>query len=355
MKSILSLSKYVKMLPKKKREVFLRLYSVSEDYGELKIPKEMKPWVEKTFGSVKGVEKHKIIRTDNNITSESSLFNELRTKRPLDSNNNNNNTNINKIIKEHENGPFCKPLTGTPEDTFGRIKGKYSITSSNVAKYDALHGLIIFKEHNPLKFTSENIKDYLTTAQKWINKAHKANPEKNFPYIMWNCLWKAGSSIVHGHFQLLLGKNKHYGDIERLRRFASGYSIVFNSDYFNDFYHAHESIGLGFEKKNSKIIAHLTPKKEKEVIIISMRLNDVSEALYRVLKAYRKMGVESFNMGIYLQPLDKSWEMPVITRIVDRGSLSNNVVDIGGMEMFAGTSIIGSDPYKVIEKVKKEF
>lgn len=352
MKSILSLAKYVKMLPKKKREIFLRLYSVSEDYGEMKIPKEMKPWVKKTFGSVKNVEKHKIIRVDNNITSESSLFNELRAKRPFDSN---SNTDTKKIIKEHENGPFCKPLTGTPEDTFGRIKGKYSITSSNVAKYDSLHGLIIFKEHNPLKFTAADIRNYLETAQKWINKANKVHPENKFPFIMWNCLWKAGSSIVHGHFQLLLGKNKHYGDIERLRRFASGYSIVFNSDYFKDFYDAHRFVELAFEKKNNKIIAHLTPKKEKEAIIISKNLNNVSEALYRVLKAYKKMGVESFNMGIYMQPLDKSWEMPVIVRLVDRGSLSNNVADIGGMEMFAGTSVISSDPYKVIEKVKKEF
>ncbi|MFH1589491.1 MAG: hypothetical protein ABIB43_02910 [archaeon] len=352
MRSILSLSEYVKRLPKKKREIFLRLFSISDSIGKSVVPEEMKPWITKTFGSVKAVETQKIVRIDNNITCVTALFNELRAKRPIDAK---NKSNAKEVIKENKGKDFCNPLTHTTEDYFGRIKGKKSITASNVAKYGAFHGVIIFKEHDPLKFNAADVKDHLETAEKWIEKVHEKHPLRIYPFILWNCLWKAGASIVHGHMQVLIGRSKHYGEIERLRRFASGYGRVYGSDYFKDLYESHKSVGLGFEQKNNRIMAHLTPRKEKEVIIMAKTLNNASEALYKALNAYRKMGVESFNVGIYLQPLDGSWKMPVIIRIVDRGSLANNTTDIAGMELFAGASVVASDPYKVIEKIKKEF
>ena len=66
----------------------------------------------------------------------------------------------------------------------------------------------------------------------------------------------------------------------------------------------------------------------------------------------KKFGVESFNVGWYLPPMDGSdWELPVIARIVDRGKLSSRTTDYGGMEIYAGDIVIGSDPYRIIEKI----
>ncbi|MAG38798.1 hypothetical protein CMO90_01810 [Candidatus Woesearchaeota archaeon] len=352
MKNILSLLDYVHSLSKTDKELFSRIYSVSGDLGLLKVPKDIQPWVSSKFGSVEVVESQKIIRVDNRITFESSLFNQLRAKRPIDTN---NKTDVESLIKKTENDPFCKPLTNTPRDSFGRVKGKQSISASNIAKYDSHHGLIIFKEHNPLKFSLSSIKDYLETAQKWINKVYKLNPERKFPFIMWNCLWKSGASIIHGHMQTVMAKEKHYGNIEKLKMFSDVYTDLFKADYFNDLFKCHEIIGLGFKKGKNKVLAHLTPIKDKETIIIAKELNDSSKTIYKVLKAYMKMGVRSFNVGIYLNPLDNSWKFPVIIRIVDRGNLSDNTTDFGGMEVFAGTSIISSDPFKIINNIKKEF
>jgi len=66
----------------------------------------------------------------------------------------------------------------------------------------------------------------------------------------------------------------------------------------------------------------------------------------------------SFNIGIIFPPLnkDEGWEdFPVIARIVDRGKLSNKTVDVGGMEMYARSNVIETDPYKVFEKIKSYF
>ena len=35
-------------------------------------------------------------------------------------------------------------MEGTPEDVFGRIRGRHCITASNVAKYDGFHAVVIF-------------------------------------------------------------------------------------------------------------------------------------------------------------------------------------------------------------------
>ena len=44
------------------------------------------------------------------------------------------------------------------------------------------------------------------------------DPEAVNYLLIWNCLWRAGSSIIHGHAQALLGSGSHYAAIERLRR-----------------------------------------------------------------------------------------------------------------------------------------
>jgi len=322
----------------KPTKLFKEIYSITKDDGLMVIPKDMKPWVKKQFGSVANVEKQRIIRIDNEYSMESALFNELRAKRPIDAKS--------KVVLEYKEGPFSSPIKMTPADTFGRIKGKHCVTASNVAKYDAVHGLVIFGQTNPWKVTKEELKDYLDTTQKWIKKAAKET-NRQYPYVMWNCLWKAAASIMHGHMQIVMGKDKHYAEIEKLRMIAEEYLKETGTDYFEKIYSIHKEQGLAMKYKKAKILVYLTPKKDKEVWIISEAINP--DAIYKVYSAYKKMGVQSFNMGIYLSPLDGSWKMPVITRFVDRGKLSNKTTDVGGMEMFTGTNVIETDPYNVMK------
>ena len=56
---------------------------------------------------------------------------------------------------------FARPLTDTTADVFGRIQGRFCVTASNVAKYDAWHGLIIPNEAQPLHFSAEQLEDCL--------------------------------------------------------------------------------------------------------------------------------------------------------------------------------------------------
>jgi hypothetical protein len=246
-----------------------------------------------------------------------------------------------------------------------------------VAKYDGLHGLIIFKSHNPLEFSEKELQDYFNAAMKWFDKAYESNNNAVYPFLLWNCLWRAGASIVHGHFQLVLGEGTHYAQAEHYNKVRKEYAQNFGSDYFSDLYRIHELLELGLEKKKTKVYASITPQKDKEITIVAEKMDKgFVSAIYKVANCLvKELGVNSFNLAIIFPPLAKAikranpanngvnnsadlaeWKgFPVIARIVNRGALNTKTSDIAGMELYARSNVIETDPYKVFEKIKGCF
>jgi len=350
MSDIADLDKIVDKLKAEEKANFLRLFHVCATEGQIRPPETMHDWIKAHFGSVEQMLKQKVIRVTNLVTFEESLFNKLRADRPM-------------APKEYSEvvvglDPFSDPEKNTPEDVFGRIEGKYCITAGNVAKYDGLHGVVIFNKSNPLKFSADQVADYIDTGLKWGLEAHKVDPGAKYYFFMWNCLWKAGASLVHGHAQVALTRHMHYAKIERRRRAALAYKSQYGSDYFNDLYEAHKAVGCGIERDGVKILSHLTPIKEKEVVLMAPQLgNELKKAVYVVLSCLRdSFGVSSFNMVIQMPPIadvDEDWsDFPVMVRIVDRGDPESKVSDVGAMELYAA-SVISSDPFEVARALEK--
>ena len=343
---------------KAEKDIFERIYSVWEARGQLIPPEEMNFWIESNFGDLESVKNQSFLKITNKVTYEGSIFNELRTKRPVVG-----DSNFAQVIEEIEsakNTPFSRPLVGTPADTFGRIKGEYCITASNIAKYDGLHGLVVFADHNPLLFSRKRVKDYISVAFQWFKKAYETNPKAIYPLFTWNCLWKAGASIIHGHAQMALTEGQAYARIESLRHHALKYQEQYRSNYFEDDFNIHEKLGLAFRRGNLKIYIKITPIKDKEIVILSPAFDEeLSIVLSDVLNSMKEtLGVVSFNVATILYPLAKTpevWEhMPIVTRIVDRGKLTTKTADFGSMELY-GQSVIETDPYLVYDKIIKSL
>ncbi len=356
-RSILSLEDYVNQLSDRDRSLFERIFRVFTTEGRTEPPASMVPWIEARFGDVERVRRQKIIKVVNLVTMEGALFNSLRASRPMEAR---SSEEVESTIKAQEGDPFCRPLELTPSDIFGRIRGRHSITASNVAKYDGFHGLVIFDHHDPLSFGREEVKDYIDTAVAWARKAHQTDPEARYFFLMWNCLWKSGASIIHGHLQMTLTRGMHYAKVEALRRAALNYREKFGSDYFDDLYRVHEALGLGWEKDGVRYIAYLTPIKEKETLLIAPGLSDsIKEAVHTVLRAFiDRMGVKSFNVAFYMPPLAPTPEdwggFPCLVRLVDRGDPSNRTADFGAMELYAA-SVISDDPFQVAEILRESM
>jgi len=316
----------------------------------------MHPWIEKHFGSVEEVTEQRVAKVTNIITFEGALFNRLRGRRPIQAQ---DELDIGaRVLEASTDDPLRDPESNTPEDTFGRVKGESCISASNIAKYDAFHGMVVFHEHDPLRFSREAIIDYLETGWRWAEKAHELDSSAKYYFFMWNCLWKAGASLIHGHAQVLLSHDTHYAKIEGLRRAALRYRAKYGSDYFDDLYRVHLSLGLGLEREGVRIIASLSPIKDKEVILLGRQLDLSLEArIYEVLACLRdQMHVASFNLALATPPLgetEEDWtEFPVLVRIVDRGDLKSAASDMGAMELYAA-SVISSDPFEVARLLKQ--
>lgn len=349
LRNIVHLEELVSTLSPEERQRFSRIFQVNTTIGETKPPPAMHEWIRKYFGSVEAVRKQRIVKVTNLITLEGALYNDLRASRPMEST---DSADLQQTILSNAGDPFCHPLEGTPEDVFGRVKGKHCVTASNVAKCDGFHGLVVFDEHNPLRFAPEQVADYVDTALRWARQAHCVDKEARYFFLLWNCLWKSGASILHGHMQMTLGRGMHYARIEHLRRAALLYQLGHGVNYFEDLYAIHQSLGLATDHGKVRILAYLTPIKEKEVILLSKYLDDdLKAAVYRVLDCFvNRLGVTSFNMALCMRPIDsvpEDWRgFPMVVRIVHRGDLNNRTADIGAMELYA-SSVITSDPFEV--------
>ncbi len=351
--SIASLPEIVESRDAEFRDLFSRIYSVRVCEGKLVLPGAIKEWAENRFGNC---ETQKIVRVTNRLSGESTLFNELRARRPLDAKS--------EVSLDVEDCVFCDPENRTPSDTFGRVEGKYCITASNIAKYDCMHAVIVFREHNPLVSSQEVIEDIFLVARTWFERANDHDRKYRYPFFMWNCLWRAGASIIHGHAQALISQDM-YPKPEQLLRLRRQYAEEYNSEYLDDVYRIHEELGLGFEvdcgcggcgdcRDNNndgkvRVMAYLTPVKEKEVVMVADDLVKLAKPLASVLNCYYSLGVMSFNVAAYMPPVGE--KDLVFLRVVDRGNMGTKTADIGGMELYAGISVVSSDPFSLAREL----
>jgi hypothetical protein len=354
---ITDLPDLIQALPSDARALANRIFDVSATTGRLDPPEAMHAWIEKSFGLVDAVREQRIVKVTNRVTLQGTLFNGLRAARPLDTG---VSVDLEREIEATAGDPFCHPEEGTPADVFGRVRGEHSVTASNVAKYDGFHGVIVFDDHNPLHLTPEKVADYVSVALEWSHKVLETDSEAHYPFLMWNCLWRAGGSIIHGHAQVTATRGTHYPKVEHLRRTAAAYKAEHGSDYFSDLYRIHDSLALTIPAENGvRAFASLSPVKEKELVVIGDSPEDHSlqRTVGALLEGYvRALGVQTFNVAFYMPPLgptDEDWsDFPTVVYLVDRGSPANRTSDIGAMELYAAP-VVASDPFRVAHVLRE--
>ncbi|MBM4017523.1 MAG: hypothetical protein FJ288_04200 [Planctomycetes bacterium] len=365
--SIAALQDVLAGLPPADRTRFDRMYDFAASEARVLPPPAMEPWIANAFkylastpeGVLDAVRRQPITHVMNRATGQATLFNAVRSQRPIEAK---AATDLEAEIEaSRPKCSFCRPLDLTPANTFGRIGEKK--TCANVAAYDGYHGLAIFEDHSPLRFRREDFRpeevaDLLATARAWAEKCHAEDPEARFFFLMWNCLWKAAASIIHGHAQMTVGRRFHYGKVERLRRDAEAYRQCMGASFFTDLVAIHEALGLAVRWGGVDALAHLTPAKEREMVLVADRYDDpdLPGAIWRALKVYAAQDVKSYNMAVYMPPLgppDPAWRnFPVLVFFVDRGDLAAKTVDVGAMEFYA-SAVVSADPFALAEAMRR--
>ena len=329
--------------------------------GRTDPPPELHDWLAATFGSVDAVRHQSLLRVTNLATLDGTIFAPLRSRRPIDGES--RAAHLAREIAATADDPFCNAMTSTPADPFGRVRGRRMVSGANAALADAHHAVLVFDEHDPLAIDADLVHDLLTTGRAWADRARASDPAATNYLLIWNCLWRAGGSIVHGHAQALVGEGPHQARLERFRRDAAAYRARHAADLVDDMLALHDDLGLAEERTGITTVAHVTPLKEREVLVIGPAGTDerdpaFADAVAHVLLAYRdRLGVRSFNLALWRPPLGigqpDGWDgFPTMVRIVDRGDLFSRPSDIGAMELY-GTPIVGSDPHDVMAALRE--
>lgn len=358
--TILDLPTRIEQLAPAARARVERLFETTTSTGKLVVPEPLAPKLAGWYAApgddgpeaaIARASVQRVTRTFNRFSAEGALFNELRARRPLHPA---RAADIDARIEDARTGcDFCNPIPMTTVDTWGRLSGSYCVSAANASMYDARHGLVIFREHHPHRFGPAQVQDYFDVAMRWLRRTNDEDCGFRWPFIMWNCLERAGASQPHGHMQMLLARDRPYARQAWMMRIAEEYRQRTGMEYWEDWVDAHESLGLVRHLGSAACVATITPTKEKEVVLVGgLALDeDFVDAVAHVLRCFLdRLGVLSFNVAVYLPPVDgdPTYDLPVIARCVDRGDPSHATADVGAMELY-GSPVVASDPYRVIE------
>lgn len=109
---------------------------------------------------------------------------------------------------------------------------------------------------------------------------------------------------------------------------------------------------------DASLMAYLNPQKDAEIMIIAPKpCLDFFRLVYFTLRGFiDDMGLYALSMGFVFPKINSSPnssnELPMIFRIVSRGSADSARSDIGSFGFF-GTVNVNRDPFKLIKQIKK--
>ena len=72
----------------------------------------------------------------------------------------------------------------------------------------------------------EDVTPDLSLGREWAERSRAGDPEAVNYLLIWNCLWRAGGSIVHGHMQVSLARGRHYAKIGLITSPATMYRLL---------------------------------------------------------------------------------------------------------------------------------
>ncbi|CAF2236593.1 unnamed protein product [Rotaria magnacalcarata] len=345
---------------------FDAVFRLEEIHGSLKISpvylQKINRYFNKDAKLVEQIKNQRIIKIYNRHTHEEMLYNYMRSRRPQTKSEQSAETYTLQLMEESKtNCDFCGKnyLNSTAEDAFGRLEHSLSYTAANTFKYDRWHTLIVSRNHDTLHLTEDEIGDMFKLAQEWFQKVYSIESMYTCPEMIWDAMPKSGASQVHTHLQVSLGYDIYYGNIERIRQGARLYAQMNNGkNYFNDYVYVHQALGLTIPIGNVRIIIHLTPIKDLEVMILGERLEkDFYKALNLIFRVFvDDLNEFSFSLGMHLPPMNESnangHEMPVNCRLLFRNPVTNLRADMNGLDLYT-SSVIGKDRYVLYRQLKE--
>jgi len=369
--SIEDLSKFVALLHQNRQhklcgeqyKLFKVIYAIRTKQTTVVLSETFLPKVQKWMNGnqelVEATKKQTIIFVDNKWSLESVVFNPVRAKRPGGQGQGSVAEYVNNLIDKAKEGcDFCSYKKYTAADDFGMLESERTVAISNTFKIEKYHGMIVFKQHDPVHFDQDQFIDAMDLAMRWFKTAAGRATDHKYRHMYWDCLPKASASQVHPHIHLALGDHAYYAKWNRLHKAALEFSeSVPNWNYWNAMLQVHNALGLSAHFNSASIISYITPQKDLEIVILAKKPSqDFFRLFYFAVRTFMEdMGQFAISAGCVFPKLDVSTdngaELPAICRLLSRGAADLPRSDVSSFDLF-GTANVNKDPFVVIKKVK---
>jgi UDPglucose--hexose-1-phosphate uridylyltransferase len=254
----------------------------------------------------------------------------------------------------------------------GRIKRGECTLFPNLYPFAEHHAVATLAERHHLgldEFTAGMVADNVTASLEYISIVHRTDAGARYPVWIWNHLPPSGASIVHPHVQVVVDRVPMAG-IEALIAASDEYYRQQGSNYWRELVDVERKDGERYIGENDSlgVIASFSPRGNREVQLIFKeacclldlddgRIADFADAIVRVLRCYKQMGVNSFNLITLSAPLcEQSKHYRLSARMISRPAFQPLYTnDSGPLERFLGVSVIETLPEDVAKIMKPFF
>ena len=258
----------------------------------------------------------------------------------------------------------------------GGIDGRITVGQCklfpNLHPFTEFHAVATLTDRHYLEldeFTTKMIADNLAAAQQYIAAVHRRDAAARYPVWLWNHLPPSGASILHPHAQVSV-ERAPVPELAVVLRKSKKYLREQGANFWQELIAVERKAGERFigENESVAVLASFAPRGNREVQVISKRVSnlvdfdkrhtrDFTDAVVRVLRGYKAMGMNSFNLVTYSAAIgDRSEHFRFSVRIMSRPvfqPLYTN--DTGSIERFYGISIIEAMPEQVAAEIRKWF
>jgi UDPglucose--hexose-1-phosphate uridylyltransferase len=242
----------------------------------------------------------------------------------------------------------------------------------NLHPFTEFHAVATMTTHHYLEldeFTPKMIEDNLAATCKYIALVNRCYANAVYPVWLWNHLPPSGASILHPHAQVSV-ERAAVPELAVVLRKSKKYLRENGVSFWQDLVDTEKKAGERFIGENASVavLASFAPRGNREVQIIFKRVSsladfdkrhkrDFADAVVRVLRGYKAMGMNSFNLVTYSSAIGgRSEHFRFSARIISRPvfqPLYTN--DTGSIERFYGISIIEALPEQVALDIRKYF
>lgn len=242
--------------------------------------------------------------------------------------------------------PFCPPNIDNMTPRFapevlpeGQLQKGEARVISNIAPYDRYNGLVIMSHDHLLpipKLSKKILADAFGAGLQFCRAVAEKEPDLPYQLLGWNYMPPSGGGILHPHLQVLITEepgNMYRKAYQKSREFFNRW----NRNYWEALCAVEEKSGERFigQTGDSCWLSSFSPLGvlgDYLAILPGLQtiedlkekpLEDFIDGLLCLLRYFEEKGIYSFNLGLFMAPLqEKEKHFSIHARIVPRTPLN---------------------------------